>query len=62
MNRIVMSEELGIKLIEDFIFEKTGRKIKANRPTDPIQLQLFHEFSWIAYEYFESKKDNPLTP
>lgn len=26
-----MSEELGIKLIEDFIFEKTGRKIKATK-------------------------------
>ncbi len=31
MNRIEMSEELGIKLIEDFIFEKQAERIKATK-------------------------------
>ncbi len=51
-----MTEQIGLKLIEDFIFEKRGIRIKASRPTDHIEMQLFHEFSWIAYEYFEQIK------
>ena len=57
MNQFVMTEEIGLKLIKDFIFEKRGVKIKANPPRDPVQLQLFHQLAWISYEYFENKKN-----
>lgn len=58
MEQYVMSEAEGLDLIERFIFEKRGVKIKAIRPANLLEMQLFHEFTWVAFEYFESKKND----
>lgn len=56
MNAIVIDEITGLDLIERYIFEKRGVKIKAKRPRTIFEIQLYDQFVWIAYEYFEAKK------
>ncbi|MGL4598523.1 MAG: hypothetical protein ACRCYO_13480 [Bacteroidia bacterium] len=52
-----LTEEFGIKLIEDYVFEMKGVRIRVNPPgASHIRQQLFHSAVWTAFEYFHNKK------
>jgi len=57
MNEIHIGEKEGLELIERYIFEKRGVRIKANRPNSIFRIQMYEQFVWIAFEYFNNKEN-----
>lgn len=51
-----MNVETGLKLIEEYIKEMTGKDIKANPPRNVYEQHLFELMSNVALQYFQNKK------
>ena len=50
-----MNIEQGLKLIEQYIFEMTGKRIKANPPNNDMRFMLYNLMLQQATEYFNNK-------
>lgn len=53
-----MNVETGLKLIEEYVFELTGKKITANAPRNVVQQTYFERMVDIALKYFQNKQTN----
>jgi len=50
-----MNVDTGLKLIEEYILELTGKKITANPPKNVVQMTYFERMANIALKYFQQK-------